>query len=255
VADARLMFDGVGRPARLLLVGGTSEIGLATLHHLGLPPDATALLAGRDEAALRAAAATLPCRGEPLAFDATVPELRRAAVDRAFSGGDLDLLLSAFGVLGDQQRADRDPAYAEDLLEVNLVAHAGVLLDAARRFAEQGHGLLVVFSSIAAVRARRANYVYGAAKAGLDALANGLRDRLHGSGVRLLLVRPGFVIGRMTRGLPPAPLSRTPDQVGGRVARAIRQGAEGTVWVPPQLAVLAAAIRLAPRPLWRHAPR
>jgi decaprenylphospho-beta-D-erythro-pentofuranosid-2-ulose 2-reductase len=247
--------DAVGRPGRTLLLGGTSEIGLATVRHLQLPPDGTVLLAGRDPERLAAAAGGLPCGSAVAPFDAADGSARRKVIQQAFADGDVDLILSAFGVLGDQAAAERDADYAEHLLEVNFVAHAGVLAEAAERLVDQGQGALVVFSSIAGVRARRPNYVYGSAKAGLDAFASGLADRLHGTGVRLLLVRPGFVIGRMTRGLPPAPLSRTVEDVGRRVARAVLRGEEGVLWIPPQLALLAAAMRVTPRRMWRRVPR
>ena len=107
----------------------------------------------------------------------------------------------------------------------------------------------MVFSSVAGVRVRRANYVYGSAKAGLDGFASGLADALHGTGVRLLIVRPGFVIGRMTEGMTPAPLSSTPEQVAAATARALAKGRR-TVWVPWALRpwsadAAAAAVRLA----------
>ncbi len=97
----------------------------------------------------------------------------------------------------------------------------------------QGRGTIVVLSSVAAIRPRKANYVYGAAKAGLDAFARGLADALHGSGVRVILVRPGFVTGRMTAGMTPAPLATTPQAVGAAVAAALRRPGSRTVWVPP----------------------
>jgi decaprenylphospho-beta-D-erythro-pentofuranosid-2-ulose 2-reductase len=118
----------------------------------------------------------------------------------------------------------------------------------------QGHGVIVVLSSVAAVRPRKANLVYGAAKAGLDAFARGLADSLRGTGVRVLLVRPGFVTGRMTAGMTPAPLATTPAAVGAATAAALATNA-GTVWVPPSLAVLAGAMRLVPRPIWRRMAR
>ena len=93
----------------------------------------------------------------------------------------------------------------------------------------------------------------GSAKAGLDAFARGFADALHGSGVRLLLVRPGFVTGRMTAGMPPAPLATTPEAVG-RATAALRRG-QDTVWVPPALAALAHALKLVPRPIWRRISR
>jgi short-subunit dehydrogenase len=113
---------------------------------------------------------------------------------------------------------------------------------------------LVVFSSVAGVRVRRANYVYGSAKAGLDGFANGLSDALHGTGVRLLIVRPGFVIGRMTEGMDPAPLSSTPAQVAAATARALSTGRR-TVWVPWALRPLFFGLRLLPQGLWRRMPR
>jgi short-subunit dehydrogenase len=112
----------------------------------------------------------------------------------------------------------------------------------------------VVFSSVAGARVRRANYVYGSAKAGLDGFASGLADALHGSGVRLLLVRPGFVIGRMTEGMSPAPLSSTPPQVADATARALVKG-RTEVWVPRPLGVLVFGFRLLPRSVWRRLPR
>jgi decaprenylphospho-beta-D-erythro-pentofuranosid-2-ulose 2-reductase len=166
----------------------------------------------------------------------------------------VDLVISAAGILVGQDVLDDDPLQAGLLVETNFTGHVTTLLGAAARLRAQGHGTIVVLSSVAAVRPRRANFVYGAAKAGLDAFARGLTDSLHGSGVRVLLVRPGFVIGRMTQGMTPAPLSSTPDAVGRAVAAALA-GRSDVVWVPSQLGVLAVALRLVPRPIWRRLRR
>ncbi len=107
---------------------------------------------------------------------------------------------------------------------------------------------------MADVRVRRANYVYGSAKAGLDGFASGLADALADSGVRLLLVRPRFVIGRMTEGMRPAPFASTPERVAGATVRALRAG-RGEVWVPPVLRWLFAVLRPLPRAVWRRMPR
>src|SRR5207302_1870038 len=127
----------------------------------------------------------------------------------------------AAGVLVPQEALDHDPLRAGHLVEANLTGHVTTVLAAVERMRGQGFGAIVILSSVAAVRPRKANFVYGAAKAGLDAFGRGLADALHGSGVRVLLVRPGFVIGRMTEGMPPAPMSATPDQVGAAVAGAL----------------------------------
>jgi short-subunit dehydrogenase len=160
----------------------------------------------------------------------------------------------AFGVLGDQARAERDAAHAAAVVHTDYTAHVGVLTELATLLRAQGRGTIVVFSSVAGVRVRRANYVYGSAKAGLDGFASGLSDALAGSGVRLLLVRPGFVIGRMTEGMSPAPFSSTPDQVADATVRALRAG-RGQVWVPAVLRVIFAGLRLLPRAIWRRMPR
>ena len=245
---------------RVLLLGGTSEIGLEIVAALGLPARAEVLLAGRDEQRLAAAGkALLAGQGgqvRTLHYDATALDTHQAVIDAAFAAGDVDLVISAAGVLTPQDVLDSDPVRAGQLVETNFTGHVTTLLAAAARMRGQGHGTIVVLSSVAAIRPRKANFVYGSAKAGLDSFARGLADALHGSGVGVLLVRPGFVIGRMTDGMPPAPLSSTPAAVGAAVARALsRPSPAGTVWVPPALAVLAGGLRLMPRPLWRRLPR
>src|SRR3569623_884311 len=173
---------------------------------------------------------------------------------RVTAYGPIGTAVLAFGILGDQARAEADAAHAVAVLQTDYVAQVGLLthLSAAMRPADGG--ALVVFSSIAGVRARRANYVYGSAKAGLAAFASGLADALHGTGARLMLVRPGFVIGRMTEGMEPAPLSSTPDKVADATVRALHRGRR-EVWVPGPLRLLALAFRMTPRGVWRRMPR
>jgi decaprenylphospho-beta-D-erythro-pentofuranosid-2-ulose 2-reductase len=251
-----------GQPPRILLLGGTSEIGLAILAALGLPGDTEVVLAGRDAGRLAAAAQQLSCSSTVVAFDATAIGTHEAVIDAAFSDGPVDLVISAAGVLVPQTDLDLDPLRAGRLVETNFTAHVTTILAAAQRMRREQHGSIVVLSSVAAVRPRQANFVYGSAKAGLDAFARGLADALHGTGVSVLLVRPGFVIGRMTAGLKAAPLSSTPADVGTAVAAALgrggasrRNGTGGPVWVPRALGPLAMVMRVMPRPLWRRMRR
>jgi decaprenylphospho-beta-D-erythro-pentofuranosid-2-ulose 2-reductase len=243
-----------GYQPRVLLLGGTSEIGLAILAALGLPASAEVILAGRDEQRLAAAGKALPGQVRTVPYDATRPEGHQAFVDGLVSAGHRDLVVSAAGVLVPQADLERDVRRAAELIETNFTGHVSTLLAVAARMRAQGRGTIVVLSSVAAVRPRKANPVYGSAKAGLDAFARGLADRLHGTGVRVLLVRPGFVTGRMTAGMPPAPLATTPEAVGKATAAALRRG-QATVWVPPSLAGLALALKLVPRPIWRRISR
>jgi NAD(P)-dependent dehydrogenase (short-subunit alcohol dehydrogenase family) len=243
----------------VLLLGGRSEIGLAVVRRLVAAGARTVVLAARraaeldeQERALRAEGATAVHRVE---FDADDVAAHRAALEQVTGlVGALDVVVLAFGILGDQARAERDAEHAMAVVHTDYTAHVGLLTELATLLRGQGRGTMVVFSSVAGVRVRRANYVYGSAKAGLDGFASGLADALAGSGVRLLLVRPGFVVGRMTEGMSPAPFSSTPDQVADATVRALRAG-RGEVWVPAVLRPLFAVLRLLPRPIWRRMPR
>jgi decaprenylphospho-beta-D-erythro-pentofuranosid-2-ulose 2-reductase len=164
------------------------------------------------------------------------------------------MVISAAGILVPQAEVERDVRRAAEMVETNFTGHVTSLLAIATRMRTQGRGTIVVLSSVAAVRPRKANFVYGSAKAGLDAFARGLADSLHGTGVRVVLARPGFVTGRMTAGMSPAPLATTPEQVGAATAAALR-GGKTAVWIPAPLGGLALALRLVPRPAWRRISR
>ena len=242
----------------VLLLGGRSEIGLATAVRLVRAGARTVVLAARPGSDLAASVAALRAAGaatvEQVAFDADdVASHGPLLADLVARHGALDVVV-AFGVLGDQARAERDAEHALAVVHTDFVAQVSVLTHLAQLLRPLRAGRLVVFSSIAGARVRRANYVYGSAKAGLDGFASGLADALAGSGVRLLLVRPGFVVGRMTAGMSPAPLASTPAQVADAVVGALRSGRD-VVWVPGALRALAAAMAVTPRPVWRRAPR
>ena len=246
-----------GRPHRVLLLGGTSEIGLAIIRALSLPAGSQVILAGRDRARLTEAAAALAGTATTAvaAFDATATAGHQALIGQLSAEGSLDIVISAAGILVPQADLDRDIQRAATMIETNFTGHVTTLLAVAARMRDQGSGTIVVLSSVAAVRPRRATMVYGPAKAALDAFARGLADSLHGTGVRVILVRPGFVTGVMTRGMRPAPLATSPQAVGTAAAEAVLRGRRSTVWVPARLAVLAAALRVIPRPLWRRISR
>lgn len=246
-------------PRSLLLLGGRSEIGLEVARRLVRSGTQDVVLAARASGGLDDQERLLRKAGarsvERVDFDATETAAHPALLDQVIARpGGIDVVVVAFGVLGDQERAETDAAHAVDVAHVNYVAHVSVLTVLAERLRRQGHGTLVVFSSVAGVRVRRANYVYGSTKAALDGFASGLADALVGSGVRLLLVRPGFVVGRMTAGMAPAPFSSTPAQVADAVVEALRDGRD-IVWVPPALRWVFAIARVVPRGLWRRLPR
>lgn len=249
--------DGVG--GRVLAVfGGRSEIGLEIACRLA--PNARVALAVRPGSDSSDAVAAVRAAGAEqvvvVPFDAD-DTTRHAAVLQAIEDqvGPVDDAVLAFGILGDQARAERDEAEVVRVLHTDFVAQASLLTVLARRMRERGSGTLVAFSSVAGVRVRRANYVYGSAKAGLDGFASGLGDALHGSGVCLIIARPGFVIGRMTRGMTPAVLASRPAQVADAVVARMRDRQPGVLWIPGRLRLLFAVAVHVPRFLWRRAPR
>jgi short-subunit dehydrogenase len=241
----------------LLLLGGRSEIGLEVATRLA--PGRTVVLAARRSSdlatqrsrVLQAGATTV----DAVEFDAnamaTHEEILRSVVERH---GPIGIVVLAFGILGDQTCAEDDAGHALEVITTDFLAQASVLTHAAKVLRAQKSGDLVVFSSVAGVRVRRANYVYGSAKAGLDGFASGLSDSLHGTGVHLLLARPGFVIGSMTEGMDPAPMSSTPDPVAAAVVAALHSR-KSTVWIPGTLRPVFFAMRLLPQWLWRRMPR
>ena len=243
----------------VLVLGGRSEIGTAVAVRLAALGCGTVVLAARRTADLDAQEAELRRAGAStvgrVAFDADDLAGHAAVLDEvAARVGVPATVVVAFGVLGDQAAAERDPAAAVAIVHTDYTAQVHVLTLLAERLRAAGRGTLVVFSSVAGVRVRRANYVYGSAKAGLDGFASGLADALAGSGVRLLLVRPGFVVGRMTEGMSPAPFSSTPDQVADAVVAGLRRR-RGEVWVPGALRPVFFLMRLLPRAVWRRLPR
>jgi decaprenylphospho-beta-D-erythro-pentofuranosid-2-ulose 2-reductase len=254
--------NGQGSLSRVLLLGGTSEIGLAILSAIGtgpghaLGPGTEVILAGRDPQRLEAAgkALNLPGTVTVARYDAMEVASHQAFADEICAGGVPDLVIAAAGVLIPQKEAERDVRLAADMIETNFTGHVTTLLALGEHMRRRGSGTIVVLSSVAAVRPRKFNPVYGAAKAGLDAFARGFADELHGSGVRVLLVRPGFVTGRMTVGMQPTPMATTSEAVGAAVAAGLR-GNKSSVWVPAPLAGLATAMRLVPRPVWRKIDR
>lgn len=243
---------------RLVVVfGGRSEIGVELATRLA--DGATVVLAARGADRLADEVSAVTAAGAAAVhvreFDADALDSHAPLVDSIVADfGPIATAVVAFGILGDQARAEADPAHAAAIVHTDYTAQVSLLTVLAATMRAAGSGAMVVFSSVAGARPRRANYVYGSAKSGLDAFARGLTDALHGSGVRLLLVRPGFVIGRMTEGMSPAPLSSTPTQVADAVAGALAKG-RTEIWVPRSLGVLVLALKLVPRAMWRRLPR
>ncbi|APT84744.1 hypothetical protein CAQU_06300 [Corynebacterium aquilae DSM 44791] len=242
----------------VLILGATSDIGgeIATL----LCANRHIILAARRPEAAQQRAEQLRASGassvEIVAFEATDIDSIVHVIRHAANQGLISCIVVAFGILGSQHDAEDDPFHAYQIAEVDYAAQVAAIMASAKVLSEQKTpATLVAFSSIAGFRARRANFVYGSTKAGVDALCQGLVDRLHSTAVQLIIARPGFVIGSMTAGMKPAPLSTTPDKVADAVVSAIASGRRGTLWIPSALRWLAYVMAVVPRGVWRRMPR
>ncbi len=238
------------------MLGGSSEIGAAIVHRLSQDIQVEALLLGRDYKRMAAVVDELKATGRTTGefdrLDADEVDTHGDAIARAFDRlGVVDLVILCVGVLGGQAALDADPDEVTQVLRTNFLGCGSLLWHSTRALRAQGHGTVVVLSSVAAERARASNAIYGAAKAGLDALAQGLADTVAGTSVRVLVIRPGFVSTRMTAGLKPAPFSTSPQTVAEATVAALG-GRTQTVWVPAGLRYLFALLRHLPRPAYRR---
>jgi decaprenylphospho-beta-D-erythro-pentofuranosid-2-ulose 2-reductase len=250
--------DAFGHPNSVLVLGGTSDIARALVRELVAGGCKRVVLAGRDGTGLAAAAAEAKDAGADfvatVAFDANDINQAGPVVDSGISAvGRADLVVIAVGLLYDDEVDERDPSRVARCITVNFTWPAAALSRIAHHLREQGSGRVVVLSSVAGVRVRRSNFVYGSAKAGLDAYARSLNQALAGSGSTVMVVRPGFVHSKMTEGRPAGPMATTPEAVARDIVRGLENGAE-VVWSPRQMRAVFFLLGLLPEPIWRRLP-
>ena len=248
------MLNALGEPQSLLLLGGTSDIALAVAERYAAGGGIRVVLAARPGDRRTAAAARLAALGhtvEELDLDAEDTDSHTAVVEAAARDGDLDVVLVAFGVLGDQEAAWQDHEAAVHLARVGYLGPVSVGVAAAAQVRRQGHGTIVLVSSVAGERVRRSNFPYGAAKAGADAFYLGLGEALAEHGGHVLVVRPGFVHTRMTAGLDPAPLAVQAEDVATAIVDGVAARRE-LVWVPAAMRPVMSGLRHLPRRVFRR---
>ncbi|MFZ9629763.1 MAG: SDR family NAD(P)-dependent oxidoreductase [Ilumatobacteraceae bacterium] len=250
------MTNALGEPSTIVVFGGTSDIGLAIVRELVGSHTRAVVLACRDRERGERAASGLrsgSCAVEVIEFEATDRTAPARVIAAASEHGDLDLVIVAHAVLGNPAVTAHDPVAAAELVEVNVASSIGCVIAAGEQMRRQGHGDIVVLSSVAGERVRSANPVYGGSKAGVDGFAQGYGDRVVGDGVHVLVVRPGFVHSAMTAHLEAAPLATSPEAVAQVVVRGLR-ARRRMVWAPPVLRAVFAVFRHLPGVVWRRLP-
>ena len=252
------MNDVTGMPQSAVVLGGTSEIALATVRELAGRRLSRVVLIGRDASRLESGAAELRRLGVAqttvLLGDLAHADSVEALADASAQAiGEIDLVLLASGELGTAELDELTPQSVAASIATNFAGPAAAALAFARLLARQGHGRILVLSSVAGYRVRRQNFVYGAGKAGLDGFSQGLSDALAGSGVEIVIVRPGFVRTRMTAGRKEVPFAVGPDAVARSIVEGLEAG-RAIIWVPGVLRIVFPVLRALPRALWRKMP-
>lgn len=257
-----MVLDAVGNPQNIVLLGGTSEIGLAICARYLRNAPAHIVLAtmpgdpGRDDAAaqLRAAGARSV---RVIDFDALDTDSHPQVIEQACTTDgadrDIDVAIVAFGLLGDAEELWQNQRKAVQIAEINYTAAVSVGVLLAAKMRAQGYGQIIAMSSAAGERVRRANFVYGSTKAGLDGFYLGLSEALREFGVRVLVIRPGQVRTRMSSHLKEAPLTVDKDYVADLAVTAAAKGKE-LVWAPGAFRYVMMVLRHIPRPIFRKLP-
>ncbi|QNG20923.1 decaprenylphospho-beta-D-erythro-pentofuranosid-2-ulose 2-reductase [Rhodococcus triatomae] len=252
------MINAVGNPQTLLLLGGTSEIGLAICTEYLKKAPLRVILAAlpgdplREKAVaqLREAGAT---RVDIVDFDALDTDSHPKVIDEAFSAGDVDVAIVAFALDGDAEELWQNQAKAVRVAEINYTAAVSVGVLVGEKLKKQGYGQIIAMSSVAGERVRRSNFVYGSTKAGLDGFYLGLGEALRPFGPRVLVIRPGMVRTRFSAHVDDAPLTVNKEDVAALAVRSAEKGKE-LVWAPAPFRYVMMILRHVPRKIFRKLP-
>ena len=253
-----MVLDAVGNPQTILLLGGTSEIGLAICERYLQNAHARIVLAampsdpGRDAAVAQMQAAGARSV-ELIDFEATDPDTHPKMIEAAFANGDVDVAIVAFGILGDAEELWQNQHKAVLAAEINYTAAVSVGVLLGEKMRAQGFGQIIAMSSAAGERVRRSNFVYGSTKAGLDGFYLGLSEALRAYGVRVLVIRPGQVRTRMSAHVKEAPLTVDKEYVANLAVTAAAKGKE-LVWAPAAFRYVMMVLRHIPRSIFRKLP-
>ena len=237
-----------------LILGGSSAIARA-FARVAAQAGSDILLAGRDLEDLGRTARDVAIRSgrraEVLAFDATDYASHAAFIEACRSRAErLDVML-AFGVMPTQAAIDTQPDLALSTIAANYTGAVSVLMRLAPVLEAQGEGRVIVVSSVAGDRGRLRNYVYGSAKAGVSAFAQGLRARLFRHNVQVTTIKPGFIDTAMTFGMRGGPLMASPEACARACLRLSQRGRE-VAYYPGIWRVIMFIIRMLPEPVMKR---
>lgn len=240
---------------KTLIIGATSAIAQATARLFAEAGDALFLVA-RNTDNLAAIADDLKVRGASSVHTRQLDMLdydrHKTTIDAAIKELEgLDLVLIAHGSLSDQKACEQSFELTREEFETNALSTISLLTYLANCFEQQNHGTIAVISSVAGDRGRQSNYVYGSAKSTLTIFLQGLRNRLHKSGVSVITIKPGFVDTPMTRSFRKGALWATPEQIARNIDTSVSKGKD-IVYAPSFWYLIMTIITLIPERVFKR---
>ena len=210
---------------RVLILGATSAIAEQTARLFAARGDQL-LLVARNTTRLQAICDDLRVRGahacEFRVTDLVDQSLHADVIAESIQQlGGLDIVLIAYGTLGDQKASERSLDVTMQELQTNCLSVLSLLTLLANHFEQQQSGSIAVISSVAGDRGRQSNYVYGTAKGALTIFLQGLRNRLSKVNVQVLTIKPGFVDSPMTKDFKKGLLWAKPQQIAQGILKAL----------------------------------
>jgi hypothetical protein len=228
---------------RVVITGASSGIGEALARHYAADGTTLGLISRRK-------ASVEGLRGQLVTYSLDVTDeraLAAAAQDFVRRFGAPDLVIANAGIASGTEGADlRDVAKLRKMLEVNVAGLAATLAAFAPEMREARRGTLAGIASVAGFRGLAGNGAYCASKAAAIKWMESLRAELHGSGVSVVCVCPGYIDTPMTQvNRFRMPFLLSADEAARRIARVIAARRRLAV-IPWQMALVSVALRAMP---------
>ena len=247
------MLNAFGEYQRILVLGGKSDLALAILDQLTVAEDAEVYLCGREIQADISQSIIKRFVIHQIEVDFIDVDKSKIELKKIFDSGDVDLIIIAYAVLGNEEM-QLETSQFQKVIYTNFYTQAVLLNDINERLNVQKHGQILHISSVAGMRPRRRNFVYGVSKFGVDFIAQGLQKNNVGNNVFITIVRPGFIHTKMTLGLPPAPFSTNRKKVAKIAVNGLRKR-KRIVYAPKFLILVMFLLKLMPERVFRAIDR
>jgi decaprenylphospho-beta-D-erythro-pentofuranosid-2-ulose 2-reductase len=243
------MLNGLEEFQRIVVLGGKSDLAISILEKLPLSEGAEIFLCGRNVSGSPLPASFKKFQVHAVEVDFKDVGASKLEIVKIFETGDIDLVIVAYAILGNENLQLESKVF-EEVLNNNFYSQAVLLNEIYSKLTNQMHGQILLISSVAGIRPRRRNFVYGVSKFGVDFLAQGLQKSSSENNVYITILRPGFVYTKMTSGLPAAPFATNKDTFA-RIASKGLVRKNRIVYAPRILVLVMFVLRLLPERVFR----